>query len=261
MHVAQIPVVKWKEKQLQGTLNQQLLHRCLEIICKHAMECSYKAVKMVGPDGMVYKIRLLLAAYIADLPEALDIACRAQGKSPVTTAKKADFGNPTACEPQTREMTLTVIEEVIEEVGKDDLAAYRAAAKARGLNGVAEPFWKNWFGADPSEFYVPDALHQWFKFFIDHVWKWALVLLGKEEMDKRLSVLQLVVGYRHFGRGVTRFKQHTGREQRDLMRYFVSIVAGHGNISTDNLMAFRRFMDFVYIAQYKSHTSGNSAPI
>lgn len=152
-------------------------------------------------------------------------------------------------------MTLSAINEVVREVGKDNLAAYKKAAKERGLNGVAEPFWRKWFGADPSEFYVPDALHQWFKFFIDHVWKWSLALLGKEEMDKRLSVLQQVVGYRHFGRGVTRFKQHTGREQRDLMRYFVAVVAGHPQVSSDNLKAFRAYIDFAYIAQYKSHST------
>ena len=255
MHVGQIPVVKWKEKDRQGVLNQRMLHRCLEIICQRAMECSHQAEKMVGPDGLVYKIRLLLAAYIADLPEALDLACRRSGTSPVTTATKADFGNPSPCPLQTAEMTLAAIKEVLEEVGEEDILKYNKAAKKRGLNGVTRPFWRKWFGADPSDFYVPDALHQWFKFFIDHVWKWGLALLGKEEMDKRLSVLQQVVGYRHFGRGVTRFKQHTGREQRDLMRYFVAIIAGHPKVSTRNLIAFRAFIDFVYIAQYKSHSA------
>ena len=179
MHVGQIPVVKWKEKDRQGVLNQRMLHRCLEIICQRAMECSHQAEKMVGPDGLVYKIRLLLAAYIADLPEALDLACRRSGTSPVTTATKADFGNPSPCPLQTAEMTLAAIKEVLEEVGEEDILKYNKAAKKRGLNGVTRPFWRKWFGADPSDFYVPDALHQWFKFFIDHVWKWGLALLGK----------------------------------------------------------------------------------
>ncbi len=145
----------------------------------------------------------------------------------MTTAKKADFGNPTACEPQTREMTLTAIEEVIEEVGKDDLAAYRAAAKARGLNGVAEPFLEKlvWC-ADPSEFYVPTLYINGSNSSSTTSGSGPLCFLERRKWTRGLSVLQLVVGYRHFGRGVTRFKQHTGREQRDLMRYFVSIVAG-----------------------------------
>ena len=254
VHVGQIPVVKWKDKSLQGILNQRMLHRCLEIICKGAIESSHTAIKMVGPDGKVYKIRLLLGAYIADLPEALDLACKAPLTSPVTTARKTDFGNPDRCETQTGEMTLNLIREVVEEVGNGDLHAYKEAAKKRAINGAAEPFWRNWFGADPSQFYVPDALHQWFKLFIDHIWKWALALIGKEEMDKRLSVLQPVVGYRHFTRGVTRFKQHTGREQRDLMRYFVAILNGHKLVTKANMNVFRAFIDFAFIAQYKSHT-------
>ncbi len=85
--------------------------------------------------------------------------------------------------------------------------------------------------------------------------KWAQKLLTDEEVDKRVSVLQKHINIRSFPAGFSRFQQHTGREERELQRSFVGIIAGHPRISENIMKAFRSLLDYIYIAQYDSQST------
>lgn len=63
------------------------------------------------------------------------------------------------------------------------------------------------------------------------------------------------VGFRHFRDGFTKFKQHSGKETKDLERVFLAIIAGHEKVSKGTLKALRGFLDFIYLAQYESHST------
>ncbi|KAF8160343.1 hypothetical protein K438DRAFT_1619422 [Mycena galopus ATCC 62051] len=99
----------------------------------------------------------------------------------------------------------------------EQLAGYVKAAKKLGLNGVHEPFWRDWSWAEPAIFLAPEVLHYWLKFFYDHLVKWCIEALGAEEIDFRFSVLRPHTGMRHFKEGISKAKQTTGREHRDIM--------------------------------------------
>ncbi|KAH8109742.1 hypothetical protein DFH11DRAFT_1515182 [Phellopilus nigrolimitatus] len=185
--IAQIPVAKFHEQELQGLLSNRLYHECMDIVTATMKKCSAVPERMADPSGNIRLTRLLLALV--------------------------------------------------------------------GLNGVHLPFWRDWESADPSCFLAPDALHQWHKFFVDHAVKWAKYLLGNDEIDRRMSVIQPRSGCRHFDDGFTRFKQHTGREQRDIERVFVAVLAGHKSVNVKIMRAFRGLMDFIYVAQYESHST------
>ena len=124
-----------------------------------------------------------------------------------------------------------------------------------GLNGVDRPFWRDWLHSDPSLFLAPDALHQWHKLFMDHPIEWAKSWLGPEELDRRLKVVQPLVGFRHFRNGYSRFKQHTGKEAKDLARIYIGIIFGHERVTDGILRASRGFLDFLCLCcDYDSHS-------
>lgn len=275
MHVGQIPVVKWDDKDTQGILTQRLFHKCYDLILDQVKHYSHEAKKMLGPGGYNYKMRLFCLGVSADNPEQLVIAARQGSASPISQAKKDQFGHPEVQPLRTKDeilkeiqlvkkevlLKLKITEEPVDpkapnfkEARKTYLKKYTKVALAHGLNGVDEPFWRDWFLADPCMFLVPDPLHQWFKLFQNHIFEWAKSLLGNEELDKRLSVLQPMVGYRHFTTGVTRYRQHTCRENRDLLRYLVAIIHGHESITGEIMTLFRAFVDYVYIGQYECHS-------
>lgn len=274
--VAQLPIPKWEQEKISGVLDQRLFHKCFDIIFERAKECSKIAVMCVGPDGYRYKIRMGHGGHIADFPEQGTIVCRKYGSSPISQANKMQLGDPDPHPFRTREVILNDIKEVTARLSSQGfeepmlsasksrqdylqqmtkyLKKYRVIAREIGVNCVTKPYWEDWFSVEPWQIVVPDPLHQWFKLFIDHLFDWAKSLLTPAEVDKRLEVLQPHPGFRHFRNGVTRYRQHTGREQRDLLRCIVGILHGHPQIPEKVMKVFRSFADFVYIGQYKSHS-------
>ena len=59
-----------------------------------------------------------------------------------------------------------------------------------GLNGVHQPFWRDWGKSDPSLFLTVDVLHAFHKFFFDHPLKWVINIMGGNELDRRMATLQ-----------------------------------------------------------------------
>lgn len=259
MMIAQVPIAKFEPSEHQGILTNCLLHRCLDIVLANLKECSVIAQSMLDPAGRLRNVRTFLAAYIADLPEQQALACVASNHAPSSIAGPTTLGDSAPQPLREGQDTLKVIKEIMDSLEKTDdvgnLTKLRRLAKEQNLNGVDKPFWRDWLYADPCLFLAPDSLHQWHKFFQDHPIEWAKQWLGSAEMDRRLSVLQPRVGFRHFRNGFTRFRQHTGKETKDLERVFLGVIAGHKNATSGILKAMRAFLDFVYLAQYESHST------
>ncbi|KLO05267.1 hypothetical protein SCHPADRAFT_839614 [Schizopora paradoxa] len=255
--VAEIPVVTFVEKGLQKFLTNILIHQCLDIVTDNLKLRSHDPIYAPDPEGCIRFVRPFLCAHLGDNPEQQCLACVPENSSAVSIANFHDLGKATACRPRTAEYTLDRISKLRDVLGDNinDLPLLKSTASDMYLNGVLEPYWRDWKFADPSIFITPDALHQWHIFFVDHPMKWARHFLDDKEMDRRISVLQRRIGFRTFPTGFTRFTQHTGRENRDLQRSFIGIIAGHPKI-TDNIMkAFRGLMDYIYIAQYDSQST------
>lgn len=254
--VAQIPVVKFDQVEFQGILSSRLYHRCMDICTASLKEVSHDAKQMVDAHGYLRHVRIFLLAHLADNPEQQLIACVNSAQSPLSFCPPDQMGNATLSPLRHGSDTLRDIQNLLTTSGTDasNFRSIKLAAKAHGLNGVTEPYWRDWCFADPCIFLAPDALHQWHRMFMDHLVTWARTLLGDTEIDKRISVLQKRIGFRHFNNGFTRFRQHTGREHRDIQRAFTAIIAGHKSITPRIMKAFRSMMDFIYIAQYESHS-------
>jgi hypothetical protein len=71
--------------------------------------------------------------------------------------------------------------------------------------------------------------------------------VGDNEIDFRFSVLHPHSGYRHFKEGISKLKQVTGRDQRNIQRYIIPVIADA--VSSQFVLALRALMDFRYLAQ------------
>ncbi|EGN94685.1 hypothetical protein SERLA73DRAFT_96032 [Serpula lacrymans var. lacrymans S7.3] len=132
------------------------------------------------------------------------------------------------------------------------ITEFQAKAKAIGLSGVQQPFWRDWHLAEPAIFLTPEILHICHKFFFDHVLLWRKTMLGNEELDDRYKSHHKRVGFRHFSKGISHVKQMTGRDHRDIQRTIVPSIAGAAPPKA--VRAIRAIVDFIYIAQNPIHT-------
>ncbi|KAG8865445.1 hypothetical protein FRC20_009827 [Serendipita sp. 405] len=256
MVVAYIPVVKFSDgADIQGTLANRLYHQCMELVFSPLIEAGVAGTTIVDSKGKARNCYPRIAAHLADHPEQALVNVAAAYNSPVTTASYHNLGDPHPHPPRTRKWILEQIHSVCGEVDPADIKSYQKAARARGLNGVHKPYWRNLPGYQPELCACPDILHGVIRFWRDHVLKWSLYLTGENEYDARLKAIQPVVGYKHFRGGIKHLSQWTGREDRELQRVHVALVSGCQKITPKTMRNLRAFHDFLYLVQYRYHST------
>jgi hypothetical protein len=208
-------------------------------------------------DSLGYYRRcfLRIGAYLADYPEQAMINVAAYNNSSITTANWHQLGDATPHPRRTREWILSRIEEARALADPNDVAAYLDAAKKLGLNAVDQPFWEQFPTYEPDVVIAPDILHGLLRFWRDHILKWVIHLVGNRELDRRVSALQPIVGVRHFSNGISHLSQWTGRDDRELQRCLLAVIARAPNLDGRAIRCLRAFHDFLYLAQYRSHST------
>ncbi|KAJ7628187.1 hypothetical protein DFH06DRAFT_1141333 [Mycena polygramma] len=251
MLFALLPVAKFVEQnpKIRGVLESRIYHAIMDFVLKPLKTAAEIGRIMADPVGNLRLCHTPLAALIVDTPEACMAAGVAGLTSPVTTASYLNFGDAYKHPPRNRQHTLSRLER-LEKSGLDpwdDLAEYIKEAKKLRLNGVHRPFWHNWKLSDPSVFLTPEILHHWLKFFFDHPIKWCITVLGAAEIDFRFGLLRPHAGMRHFTNGISKAKQLTGRDHREMMRYIVALI--EGAVSLGFLQAIANLNAFFYRGQ------------
>lgn len=248
--LALLPVPKFLDQQpvVRGVLGDRLIHACLDYIVGPLKIGAAIGIMMADPFGQSRFCFTPCAGYMVDTQEAIMLAGVAGKTSHLTMADYRQFGDPFRHDTRTASITLTqrhLIRSVVDPSA--DLAAYKLEAMKYRLNGVDLLFWRDWPGAEPAIFLTPESLHHWHKQFWDHDAKWCIRAVGAYEIDFRFALIPHRVGFRQFKEGISKLKQVTGREHRDVERYMVTIIAGA--VPKKFLIAIRALMDFRYLGQ------------
>jgi hypothetical protein len=253
--IGYIPVVTWNAPTaIRTTLSSRLFHQCSKIIFRSIIDPGLRGIKLADSLGAVRNCFPRLAAWLSDNPEQLMLNCAAGNTCPTTTAGYNDLGETISFPPRTTEWILDRINLAVQETDPSDISKYQATALRYKLNGVHNPFWKDLPGYRAELCVSPDLFHGVLVFWRDHLFKWIKRLVGGEEIDRRLKVLQRVQGFRHFNKGITQVSHWTGREDKELQRVIVALIAGAPKVSAKAMRCIRAFNQFIYIAQYRSHS-------
>ncbi|KAG1724322.1 uncharacterized protein EDB91DRAFT_1255279 [Suillus paluster] len=237
--VAYLPIPKFLNvsKPVHAILSARVYHFAISIVMRNLKLAARDGCPMSDPRGDLRMIHTPLVAWIADYPEQLLIACTALKRSPISLATAAQFGDPLPHPPRTRSNTLDAIERACTISDPCDIASFYKTCQALHLNGVVEPYWKDWGHACPSFFLIPDGLHQWHKFYFDHPINWSINIMGGAELDR----------VRHWANGVSTLKQLTGREHRDLEKLLPGVIVGA--VPDEVACALCAITEFIFQAQ------------
>ena len=251
--IAYLPVAAFRKDN--GDNESRLYHQCVKHVLSPLARPGRVGLSLVDSVGAVRSCHPIVAAHFADLPEQSIINVVARRCSTVTTARYKQLGESTPQPLRTYEWIMANIRGTCDEVDPREVAMYHKAALKLGLNSVTEPYWADLPWYQPELCLCPDILHGLLRFWRDHILKWIIILVGKAELDNRIQVLQHVRGWQSFNKGINHLSQWTGREDRELQRVIIAVIANSPKIDKRVMRCLRAFHDFLYICQYRSHTS------
>ena len=257
--LAYIPVCKFsktefpnptQQKAMAGRLQHRLFHACMRIILKSLKEAGENAVPMIDSHGNMRMTRVFLAAWISDKEEQNMIAALGANSCTNCLAETRDLGDAQTCQVRTGKSILEKIRRV--RVQNPDATTWKFIQEARDvqLSGVEEPFWSDLPHTDICKVICHDVLHGLHKGFSDHTAKWSIQRIGDFEIDNCFRRLPKTPGFRSFPSGISKISQWSGREWKDLERYFLPVI--YGAQRNGAIIATRAELDFIYHAQWKT---------
>ncbi|KAH8983937.1 hypothetical protein EDB92DRAFT_1936602 [Lactarius akahatsu] len=238
MYPAYLSLTNIVSKVCMKASNHAWMCFCFLLIVKFR-DAAITGCFVADPHGRLRWSFPLSAAWIADLPEQHLISAVANSTSPHSLAITNQFGDV--------HLTIKLIQDLTSCVDPWKPGTFQDKAKELGLNGVHLPFWCDWYLANPFHFLMPEILHTCHKFFFDHPLQWCINAVGAFELDSHFRSLHPHVGFRHFGNGVVRVQQMTGREHCDIQRSIIAVIAGA--IPPHFLHAIHALIDFIYQVQ------------
>lgn len=230
----------------RARLKNDLTHRAMEMLMEPLKEAMKEGVEFTCADGRTRRGYPIPAAFEGDWPEQCAMASCDQSGCPVCKKKfkdRGDYGNPTAL--RTRAETL------------DALRQYFRTKDLGELDGSGLKPWWPWWASLPyvnlSTCLVPDILHQLYQGLVKpHAVRWSQHAVGLERLDDYLASMPKAPGMRHFSRGVSKFKNWTGRESKEVAKQLLPAVADQTVPKMVTLV--RAILDFTFRAHQSRMT-------
>ena len=218
----------------------------MRIILEPLITAGKCGIEMTCADKYVRRIFPILAAYVADYPEQCLVACCMENRCPCCVIGRdkrgENTGSPLRCQAST-----------LDTLSEHKNGEHPFLFDDEGLRPIYHPFWADLPYTDIFACITPDILHQLHKgVFKDHLVKWCTLLTSEDEVDARFKTMTDYQGLRHFDKGISSVSQWTGKEHKEMERVIVAVLIGL--VDSRVLKAVRAILDFIYYAQYQSHT-------
>lgn len=225
---------------------QALFHHCMSILLESLVQAGKTGVRMTCADGQIRLVFPILAAYIADFPEQCLIACSRESQCPCCLVPRLERGTniPYPLHDQARST------DILARCTSEDMAAL---LKDHSLRPVQSPFWASLSHTDIFATIAPNILHQLHKGVIkDHLVDWITRLISKTELDRHFRAVTATHGLRCYQHGISLITQWTGSEAKEIEKVLLVLLVGC--VDSSVIRAVRPLLDFVYLAQYPTHS-------
>ena len=221
---------------------------------KHILEPLISAgkhgINMVDGKGNIRQVHPILACYAADYPEQCLVTTAKYNTCPKCHAILEDFNTGQLKDLQTSYETLQNIDYALDSTK----GTFKNICHTFDLNGhTPDPFWSNLPYTDIHMSITPDILHQVNSGVFSHLTRWCeLIATGNNELDGRISQLPLSHGIHHFPGGFSVLMRKSASEWKSMAKVLLGSIIEI--VLRQAVKATRLLLDFIYLAQYPSHS-------
>ena len=233
-----------------------LFHACMSRVLEPLATVGDTGMPLASGDGVVRRGHPILAVYVGDYPEQVLVTGCKTGECPKCPISRDEVGDASDTSRPLR--NLRKVLDALDSIDEGPRAFKKACLEA-GIKPIAEPFWSHLPYTNIYYAITPDILHQLYQGVVKHVLAWVQEAYGEEEIDARCRRLPPNHHLRHFTKGLSHLSRVTGKEHQDICRILLGLIIGlrlpNGVSPTRLVRAVRAILDFLYLAQYTTHTS------
>ncbi|KAH9030534.1 hypothetical protein EDB85DRAFT_2074297 [Lactarius pseudohatsudake] len=237
MLIGYIPTTK-----LTGITSHAARRRALVNLFHSCMAKVLDPIHCLCGDGTWRRCHPVLATFVGDYPEQVLVTCTYRGRCPKCLVPANQLGNYTRFPARNHAF-----------------ANFVPACRKAGLKSIFRPFWTVLPLVDIFISITPDVLHQLLQGVVKRLTAWLTTILGAAEIDARCRSLPPNHHVSLFPSGIASLSQIQGKQHKDICRFLLGLVLGFalpgGQPPSRLIRAARALLDFVYLAQYPSHTS------
>ncbi|KAI0825391.1 hypothetical protein BC628DRAFT_1320379 [Trametes gibbosa] len=230
-----------------------LFHACMSFLLKPLEKAGTTGIPMMSGDGIWRRCHPIVAIYVGDYPEQCLVTGAYTGDCPVCDCRHDEL------EVYPGEHEDRNIDAVLDALATIGSPSFVTTCREANIKPVQHPFWQSLPYINIFSSITPDILHQLHQGVFKHLLAWLKDVCGAEEIDARASRLPPNHSLRIFWKGITKLSRVSGTEHKQMSRFLLGIIMDMplpgGRAVADRLLrATRGLLDFLYIAQYPSHT-------
>jgi hypothetical protein len=234
-----------------------LFHSCMQSVLAPIISCGEAGVPMMSGDGIWRRCHTIVAVFVGDYPEQALVTCTYNGRCAKCLVPLDQLGEFRSYPSRLQSDAL----KTYRLADHEEVAMFHRACREAGLKPVFHPFWESLPSTDIFQSITPDVLHQLLQGVMKHAIAWLTspTVFGSVEVDARCRSIPPNHNIQLFTRGITTLSRITGREHKNICRILLGLIIDlplpGGQVPSRVVKAVRALLDFLYLAQFPSHTT------
>src|SRR6266403_813311 len=230
-----------------------LFHTCMETALGPIGPYGETGVEMMSGDGVWQQCHPVLAIFVGDYPEQALVTCMYYGRCPKCTVAPRQLGEyrPFPLHVQSAVLNMYILSD-------GPVCIFHDACYEIRMKPIFHPFWESLPLTDIFRSVTPDILHQMLQGMAKHLIAWLIRIFGAVAIDRRCQALPPNHKVLLFPKGIATLLHVSGHEHKKmcsiLLGLIVDLPVPGGLDSSCIVKAMRALMDFLFLAQYESHT-------
>ena len=192
--------------------------------------------------------------FVGDYPEQALMTCTYFGRCPKCTVPPGHLGED---ETFPRRIHSSILDTF--DLADDDVHAFHLACREAGIKPIHHPFWETLPLTDVFLSVTPDILHQMLQGMVKYLVSWLIEIFGATAIDARCRAIPPNHNIMPFRKGISTLSRVSGHEHKKMCSILLGLVIDlpvpGGQNPVRIIRAVRALIDFLYLAQYESHTS------
>ena len=229
-----------------------LYHTCMCKVLGPISSYSKTRLEMMSGDGVWCRCHPIFAIFVGNYPEQGLVACTYYSCCPKCTVPTDQLGEYQTFSLHVQRSLLDVY-----ELADINVHTFHFACHMAGTKPIYHPFWETLPLADVFLSITPNILHQLLQGMVKHIILWLVGIFSAMVIDTWCCAIPPNHNVMLFLKGIITFSQVFNHKHKKMCSILLGLVVNlpvpGGQDSTCVIRAIRALMNFVYLAQYKSH--------